>query len=75
MNAIQGVNPDTDREGLDFLRPAQQPDELGRLEWYRFLKKLGAGGMGIVSWPRTRGSADTSCVGFDRCSRQCARSP
>jgi serine/threonine protein kinase len=35
-------------ESLDFLRPPQQPDELGRLGQYRLLKKLGAGGMGIV---------------------------
>ncbi len=37
-----------DQEALDFLRPAQQPDELGRLGQYRILKKLGAGGMGMV---------------------------
>src|SRR4051794_38497191 len=28
-------------ESLDFLRPPQQPDELGRLGQYRLLKKLG----------------------------------
>jgi serine/threonine protein kinase/Tol biopolymer transport system component len=33
---------------LDFLSPAQQPDELGRLGTYRILKQLGGGGMGMV---------------------------
>ncbi len=32
----------------DFLSPAQQADELGRLGSYRVLQELGAGGMGIV---------------------------
>ncbi len=31
-----------------YLAPPQAPDELGRLGDYRILKKLGAGGMGIV---------------------------
>ncbi len=31
-----------------FLTPPQEPDELGRLGTYRILKKLGAGGMGMV---------------------------
>src|SRR5436190_7718776 len=31
-----------------FLAPAQRPDEIGRLANYRVLKKLGAGGMGMV---------------------------
>jgi serine/threonine protein kinase len=41
--------------GLDWLaelqsmvRPAEAPDELGRLGHYRLLRRLGAGGMGIV---------------------------
>jgi eukaryotic-like serine/threonine-protein kinase len=34
--------------GITFLAPAQQPDEIGRLGPYRVLKKLGAGGMGMV---------------------------
>jgi hypothetical protein len=34
--------------GLSFLRPAQAPDELGRLAGFRILKVLGRGGMGLV---------------------------
>ena len=33
---------------FSFLRPSQQPDEIGRLGTYRILKQLGAGGMGVV---------------------------
>jgi len=33
---------------LDFLSPPQAADELGRLDGYRILTKLGEGGMGIV---------------------------
>ena len=33
---------------INFLAPAQQPDELGRLGDYRVLQLLGTGGMGMV---------------------------
>jgi serine/threonine protein kinase/Leucine-rich repeat (LRR) protein len=35
-------------QGLDFLSPAQEADEIGRLGYYRVLKVLGKGGMGAV---------------------------
>jgi tRNA A-37 threonylcarbamoyl transferase component Bud32 len=35
-------------EVVAVLAPAQAPDELGRLGGYRVLRKLGAGGMGVV---------------------------
>jgi WD40 repeat protein/serine/threonine protein kinase/Leucine-rich repeat (LRR) protein len=38
----------TDTEIIDFLAPAQRPDEIGRLGPYRVLKVLGRGGMGVV---------------------------
>lgn len=50
----QSAGNDTQVESVDggqtlnFLAPAQGPDELGRLSHYRILKKLGAGGMGMV---------------------------
>jgi DNA-directed RNA polymerase subunit RPC12/RpoP len=47
-DATQAIVSDGDTEGLEFLAPPQQSDELGRLGTYRILKKLGAGGMGMV---------------------------
>ncbi len=43
-----GAAAERTEAGLDFLAPAQQADELGRLGAYRILRKLGAGGMGLV---------------------------
>jgi serine/threonine protein kinase len=40
--------PSAQKRLHEFLRPAQQPDELGRLGPYRILKVLGQGGMGLV---------------------------
>jgi serine/threonine protein kinase len=38
----------TGAEALTFLRPALQPDELGRLADFRVLQLIGQGGMGLV---------------------------
>src|SRR5579871_1920208 len=40
--------PPDDLPSLNFLSPAQEPDELGRLAHFRVLKVFGQGGMGIV---------------------------
>ena len=42
------TTPSAEKRPHDFLRPAQWPDELGRLGPYRVLKVLGQGGMGLV---------------------------
>ncbi len=40
--------PEATQELFEFLSPAQEPDELGRLGPYRVLRLIGAGGMGVV---------------------------
>jgi serine/threonine protein kinase/Leucine-rich repeat (LRR) protein len=47
-SAVETPMPPASEESLEFLAPAKSSDELGRLGSYRVLKKLGAGGMGIV---------------------------
>jgi serine/threonine protein kinase len=42
------VDQQPSKEQFDFLAPAQQFDEIGRLGGYRVLEVLGAGGMGVV---------------------------
>ncbi len=42
------LSPRPAQELLEFLAPAQQPDELGRLGPFRVLQILGTGGMGVV---------------------------
>jgi tRNA A-37 threonylcarbamoyl transferase component Bud32 len=42
------AGPATGPGGLAFLRPAQEPGELGRLADFRVLEVLGEGGMGLV---------------------------
>ncbi len=52
VTAFDGATPipggQASDEVIAILAPAQAPDELGRLGGYRILKRLGAGGMGVV---------------------------
>jgi hypothetical protein len=48
VNTSPEAAPAAGPSPLSFLAPAQRPDEIGRLANYRVLKRLGAGGMGIV---------------------------
>ncbi len=41
-------DPAVNQESFVFLRPAQQGDEIGRLQHFRVLQLIGQGGMGIV---------------------------
>jgi hypothetical protein len=45
---VTGLKVDAAAEQFDFLAPAEQPDEIGRLGDYRILQVLGIGGMGVV---------------------------
>src|SRR5688572_25114000 len=47
-SSASGRPPNAAQECLDFLAPAEQPDELGRLGGYRVISILGAGAMGVV---------------------------
>src|SRR4051794_19874235 len=44
----QAEPPHEEEECLDFLRPPERPDSLGRLGHYEVLELVGRGGMGVV---------------------------
>lgn len=47
-SAAKSKPPGPFDEPIDYLHPAQRPDEIGRLAHFRVLKVLGRGGMGTV---------------------------
>jgi serine/threonine protein kinase len=47
-SAVPGGTPSPSSADYPFLRPAEMPEELGRLAGFRVLRLLGAGGMGMV---------------------------
>ncbi len=44
----QSLLTETSLQGLSFLKPPEQPDEIGRLGDYRVIQVIGSGGMGMV---------------------------
>jgi WD40 repeat protein/serine/threonine protein kinase len=46
--SLSGTAADQERPLLDFLDPAEKPDQLGRLAHYEISEVMGRGGMGVV---------------------------